>query len=174
MGARTANQHCLAHRTRQGQKKKIVCYKENTVLVPKHSPPSFKNPGSDKFSTSPFPSPASTAKLTHPAALPRFPRYQSPRPVRSLSCLGNPHFDSRNSCTGLEPIGEKTENIRLQRGWLHYGRAGVRGLTSPRTLAQGRPLLTASHTRAATPRRDPKFSVIFSTCPQKQNLLFSE
>lgn len=54
-----------------------------------------------------------------------------------------------------------------------YGRR-VRGLDVPRSLAQTPPLLTASHTRAATPSLDPKFCVMLSTCPQKQNRLFSE
>lgn len=34
-------------------------------------------------------------------------------------------------------------------------------------------LLTASHTRAATPRLDPKFCVMLSACPQKQKRLLS-
>lgn len=56
------------------------------------------------FSTLQLPLLPPQCQLTHPAAPPRFPRCPSPRPVRSPSCLENPHFDSRNSYTGSEPM----------------------------------------------------------------------
>lgn len=117
--------------------------------------------GVTNFSTTQSPPPLTRiTKLTHPAARPRFPRCPSLRLVRSLSCLGNPHFDFQNSCTGSEPTGGKgeKERKRLSRGWFHMAEGESRVLTS-----RG-PSSRAAHssprpTRAQPPRGGTRSSV---------------